>query len=87
MKKNDLADLKGKTEGELKRMLLDFKNDIGKERIDMALKKSKSTNTIGNKKRNIARILTILSVKKFATKNLTEPEISKSLNIPTGGGQ
>ena len=72
MKKNDLADLKGKTEGELKRMLSDFKSDIGKLRIDMALKKSKNTNTAGNKKKDIARILTILSLKTFTQNQITD---------------
>ena len=63
MKKNELADLKGKTVDELKRLLLDTREELGKLKIDLSLQKSKNVNQVRNKRKDIARILTILSMK------------------------
>lgn len=84
MKKNDLADLKGKTEGELKRMLLDFKNNVAKERVNKA-SKSKNTNFIGNAKRDIARIMTVLSMKKFTDQKPADKEVLNDKSSREGG--
>jgi len=64
MKKNELADLKGKTIDELRRLLLDAREELGKLKIDMSLGKSKNLNQTRNKRKDIARILTILSLKE-----------------------
>ena len=64
MKKNELADLKGKTIDELRRLLLDAREELGKLKIDMSLGKSKNLNQTRNKRKDIARILTILSMKQ-----------------------
>ena len=69
MKKNELADLKGKTIDELARLLLDARDELGKLKIDMFLGKSKNLNQARNKRKDIARILTILSMKEDTQKN------------------
>lgn len=66
MKKNELTDLKGKTIDELKRLLLDAREELGKLKIDMSLGKNKNLNQTRNKRKDIARILTILSMKQSA---------------------
>ena len=66
MKKNELADLKGKTIDELGRLLLDAREELGKLKVDMALGKSKKLNQARSKRKDIARILTILSMKQSA---------------------
>ena len=63
MKKNELADLKGKTVDELERLLLDIREELSKLKIDMSLGKNKNVNQARNKRKDIARILTILSMK------------------------
>ena len=63
MKKNELTDLKGKTIDELARLLLDARDELGKLKIDMFLGKRKNLNQARNKRKDIARILTILSMK------------------------
>ena len=64
MKKNELADLKGKTIDELKRLLLDARGELSKLKIDMSLGKNKNLNQARNKRKDIARILTILGMKE-----------------------
>lgn len=65
MKKKDLLELKTKPKDELKRMIVDIKSEIGKLNIEQSLKKLKNTNAIKDKKRDIAVLLTILSLKEF----------------------
>lgn len=64
MKKNDIRNLKMNTADELKRLLLDLSNEIDKLKTDRFLGKIKNTNIIKNKKKDIARILTFLSMKE-----------------------
>lgn len=63
MKKNELLDLKTKSVDEMKRMLLDLQDEIGKAKIARALNKEKNTNLVKNKKKQIARIMTFMSMK------------------------
>ena len=74
MKKNELADLKGKTIDELKRFLLDAREELGKLKIDMSLGKNKNLNQTRNKRKDIARILTILSMKAAVAESSGEPK-------------
>ncbi len=64
MKKNELADLKGKTVDELKKLLLEKREELGKLKIDLSLTKIKNVNQVRNKSKDIARILTILGMKE-----------------------
>lgn len=63
MKKNDIQDLKTKNVDELKRILSDFQGEISKLSVDKSLGKLKNTNQIKNKKKDVARVLTFLSIK------------------------
>lgn len=74
MKKNELTDLKGKTIDELKRLLLDAREELGKLKIDMFLGKNKNLNQARNKRKDIARILTILSMKQSVFAKENEPK-------------
>lgn len=75
MKKNDILDLKGKTVDELSRLLLDAREEIGKLKIEMSLRKSKDVNRLRNKRKDVARILTFLKMKKITLKT-GEKEVS-----------
>ncbi|EKD85648.1 MAG: hypothetical protein ACD_37C00665G0004 [uncultured bacterium] len=68
MKKKDLLEIKTKTKDELRRMIIDIKSEIGKLNIEQSLKKLKNTNAIKSKKRDIAALLTVLSMKEFLEK-------------------
>lgn len=77
MKKNELADLKGKTFEELTRFLLDAKEELSKIKIDMSLGKNKNVSQLRNKRKDIARIMTILSMKADSVppgRDYVEPE-------------
>ena len=74
MKKNELADLKGKTVDELARLLLDAREKLSKLKIDMSLGKNKNLNQARNKRKDIARILTILSMKQSSFAKEGEPK-------------
>lgn len=64
MKKNERAELHNKTTDELKKMVLDLRSEIGMARIEISMGKNKNTAAVSEKKRNIARILTILGQKE-----------------------
>ena len=64
MKKNELNDLKTKTVDELKRALLDSREALIKATNEASLGKSKNMNAKKSIKKDIARILTFLSIKE-----------------------
>lgn len=64
MKKNEITDLKTKTVDELRRQLLDLREEVAKMHTDRTLKKLTSTSLVKNKKKDIARVLTFLSMKQ-----------------------
>lgn len=64
MKKNERVELHNKTESELKKMVVDLRSEIAMARIDIAAGKNKNTALSREKKKNIARILTILGQKE-----------------------
>ena len=63
MKKKELEELKMKTIEELKRFVVDLRDEVGKLRIEKGLGKLTDTNAIKNKNKAIARALTFLSIK------------------------
>ncbi|OGH10333.1 MAG: 50S ribosomal protein L29 [Candidatus Levybacteria bacterium RIFCSPHIGHO2_01_FULL_36_15] len=63
MKAQELKDLSGKTTEELGKMLKDLKIEMAKLNMDLNLNKNKNVNILKTKKRDIARILTILKEK------------------------
>ena len=63
MKKKELEELKMKTIEELKRFVVDLRDEVGKLRIEKGLGKLTDTNAIKNKNKAIARALTFLTIK------------------------
>jgi len=72
MKKTELDDLKTKTIDELKRMLLDSREALIKATHEASVSEVKNTNTVKNIKKNIARILTFLSMKIADAESISE---------------
>lgn len=66
MKKNELIDLKSKTKDELTKLLYEAREEIGKFKIELSMNKSKNVNQMRNKMKQVARILTFLSLKEEA---------------------
>ena len=67
MKRNDLTDLKTKSIDELRKKLLDLREEINKARSDMSRDKIKNTNFFRSKKKEIAQVLTFLSIKDIVS--------------------
>jgi len=63
MKKNDIMDLRSRTGDELRRMALDLREEIVMMKKDDAMSKVKNTNAERNKRKDLARVLTFLSIK------------------------
>ena len=63
MKRNDLNDLRTKTVDELKKMLADLREEVAKVSIEELKAKGKNVNLARIKKKDIARVLTILHMK------------------------
>ena len=68
MKKNELTDLKAKTIDELRRRLLDLREEVEKMSVEKSRGTLKNTNGIRSKQKDIARVLTILGMKEEAEK-------------------
>lgn len=68
MKKNLKAELYSKTVDELKKELFDTRAEVDKLKIEIAARKNKNTAGIRTKRKNIARILTIILQKEFIGK-------------------
>lgn len=68
MKKNELIDLKTKTIDELRRRLLDLREEIEKMSVEKSRGTLKDTNGVRSKQKDIARVLTILSMRQEAEK-------------------
>ncbi|MBI2195663.1 MAG: 50S ribosomal protein L29 [Candidatus Levybacteria bacterium] len=69
MKTKDIKDLHSKTEEELKGMYKIAKEDLLELNLSKSLAKLKNTSSIFSKKKDIARILTILRGKELANEN------------------
>ena len=69
MKKKDIQELHSKEAGELVALLKKAKEELFNFRMDHSMKKLKNTKSLFNKKKDIARILTVLSEKKIALKS------------------
>lgn len=66
MKRNDAKELFTKTDKELLELLKREKDDIAKISMELALQKIKNVAAVGEKKKTIARILTILRQRELA---------------------
>jgi large subunit ribosomal protein L29 len=63
MKTKEIKELVNKTNADLKKMLNDLHMDIAKVKMDLRLGRSKNTAQLKEMKRDIARIMTILTMK------------------------
>jgi large subunit ribosomal protein L29 len=63
MKTKEVKELVNKTSADLKKMLSDLHMDIVKVKLDLQLGRSKNTAQLKEMKRDIARIMTILTMK------------------------
>ena len=63
-----IKDLENKSIAELQKELIDKRNLLQKTNIELSTKKLKNFNKIKSIKKNIARILTIISEKKYLEK-------------------
>lgn len=68
MRRNDINDLKTKTTDELRKILSDASGQIIKMNHELSMKKSADTNKGKNLKKDIARVLTFLSMKEKVEK-------------------
>jgi ribosomal protein L29 len=71
MRRNEITDLRSKTEDELKRLVFDLRQEIDKQKTDEILGKQKNTNLVRSKRKDLARVLTFLSA---IAKNKQEKE-------------
>ena len=89
MKRNDIVDLRSKTHDELRRMLEDLKSELLQIKKDQAMGKTKNTNAAKNKKKDVARVLTFLSMKKADSAGLdpvfVEPKEEVVANVSEKG--
>ena len=60
-----IKELRIKSADDLRREILDKKKELEKLRFDLAIKKIKNYNKIKETKKDIAKILTVMSEKKF----------------------
>lgn len=67
MKKKEFQNLRQEKTNELSKKLGELRKEIVKIKLNMAMKKEKSTSSIEGKKKDIARILTIINERN--TKN------------------
>ena len=82
MKRNDINDLRTKTEDELKRMLVDSRQAVLRFKEEASLGKVsakgesgagvKNPNKAKNTKKDIARILTYLSIKQISERGVAK---------------
>ncbi len=65
MKTKDKQDLRVKTTDELKKLVEEIRVDLFKMKLEHSMRKLKGTQSIFNKKKDVARILTILREKEI----------------------
>lgn len=66
MKKSEVVELRSKSVGELKKILEEVKSETGRLMIEVKTRKFKNTASVGQKKKDIARILTLIREKELA---------------------
>lgn len=64
MKLKEVKELTNKTTADLKKMLNELHMEISKTEVDLKLGRTKNTGVLKEKKRDIARVMTVLNQKK-----------------------
>lgn len=77
MKKKQLDELKTKTIDELKIALSDLRDEVGTIKTNVSLGREKNTNMLKNKRKEMARILTFLTMKENVDISKGEEEAPK----------
>ena len=72
MKKKDYDELKVKNQQQLKKAVWDMEKEKANLQMDRHLGKLKNLHVVNNKKKDIARVLTLLVQKKFQDKTTKE---------------
>lgn len=65
MKKKELGEIKNKNKGQLQKMVSDLRKELSNMHIESSMGKIKNLHQIKNKKKDIARVLTVLSFKQL----------------------
>lgn len=65
MKKRELNDLKSKSTDEIRKRITDLKKDIAKLTVEKTSGKNKKQSLTGMKKRDLARLLTVIRMKEL----------------------
>ncbi len=86
MKKNQIQELKSKTVEELRRQLIDSREELGKIKMDYLLGRGKNTNEVRAKQKNVARILTFLTQKGFTSNDMSKA-VLETKNITKDSGK
>ena len=68
MKTKEVKELPNKTVADLKKMLNDLHMDDAKLRLDLKLGRDKNTGRLKEIKKDIARVMTVLNIKKGENK-------------------
>jgi len=66
MKKNTLSEFKSKSKEELHKLLLELREEVAKLLVERGSRKLKNVSLLREKKKDIARILTIIHQKELA---------------------
>ncbi|OGH23802.1 MAG: 50S ribosomal protein L29 [Candidatus Levybacteria bacterium RIFCSPHIGHO2_02_FULL_42_12] len=64
MKKKDMQALRNKDANEFRRMIDEAKKELFKLKLDLSMQKLKNTRAVFEKRKDIARLLTLLEEKK-----------------------
>lgn len=65
MKRGEIKQLRGKSLEELRKMLMETKEELGKLRMEKSSQKLKKIHALKIKRKDIARMLTIIREKEF----------------------
>ena len=69
MKRKALNELKTQNIGDLKKKIADLEKEVANEQIELKMGKSKNVHAVKNKKKDIARIKTILVMQNIKSKS------------------
>ncbi len=77
MKKKDLQDLKTGSTQKLKKVIVDTEAEIAKLNLDSQKEKSKNVHIVRQKRKDIAKAMTILAQKLFEEKSKEATNVAK----------
>ncbi|MDO8487286.1 MAG: 50S ribosomal protein L29 [Candidatus Curtissbacteria bacterium] len=81
MKKKDLEEFKKQDIGQLKKKIADLKKEAANIKIDLSMGKVKNVHSILQKKKAVAKIMTILTLKTLAAKSAQVIKTNKEVKV------